>query len=374
MKILSLQATLWLSLCSAGIVQGAYYEDMNISSSQTIAPNPLDAYGSHTVNNLNITGNATVVKLDTGDVIFDNNVTIDTGCSIVTSDKRWGSLTYVTTHEDPTLAVSKSITVGSGPNAGVASIYVPAGMATELFFQAMARNTQVLATENGAVVSTTEPYGTNNGGGFRIGSTNGGNLSNFTFIKGAFLRVFGTITGAVNFNNVNFNLNTYNKGDTSDQNYSENYNLTADGTKYTLDMSAILKYGGVNGDGIRFSGNITLTLSDQDYWLIRDNAEMLTVFFGYGGLVENHSIYAEDDFTINIQSVSGMQLGSYDSHTNFDASNYDYEDPNMDWKQHEADIKASKTFVWNLIPIPEPSSTTLSLLALAGLAARRRRV
>ena len=108
-----------------------------------------------------------------------------------------------------------------------------------------------------------------------------------------------------------------------------------------------------NADNVaNLDGNITLILDDDMFKDILDNAQKFTLCVGTWGTPDFRvSGIDGSNLNINIVGKSGGSLGHFDG----------------------GGDGTSLNFTWSQNAIPEPGSVTLSLLALAGLAARRRR-
>ena len=186
-----------------------------------------------------------------------------------------------------------------------------------------------------------------------IGGSQGGSLSHATFVNSAQLRVGSNQDDAFVFNNVTFDLTTYSNRVSYD---------FSDKTNYTIDLSqaltaAYMQQGTWDTSAhniAKWDGNLIIQLDNESFNNILDNAMQLTLTVGnaWGG---NYIVSGIDgsDLTINIiNKTTGQSFGNFNG---------------------EGD-GTSLNFTWSQNAIPEPSTTTLSLLALAGLAARRRRV
>ena len=146
----------------------------------------------------------------------------------------------------------------------------------------------------------------------------------------------------VNVNNVALDLSTYSQTNTMG-------GLDISGGNYTLDVTgAITQMATITGE-------LTLILDDAMFQNIANNAETFSVKVSLADIYGKHdSVSTNDELRFIIQSTTGVQLGG-----NFSSSHVD-----------------DKTgyYNWDTVIVPEPSTATLSLLTLAGLAARRRRV
>lgn len=124
-----------------------------------------------------------------------------------------------------------------------------------------------------------------------------------------------------------------------------------------------VNYIGTNSVDIIDSGLTSSTLTGNTITLVSDGAEKLLTLYVDGNYVGKIEQWKNSDDVTPI--LTGMQLGSYFS----------------GWDE-VGSAKIDNLTVWNralssnevkALIVPEPTTATLSLLALAGLAARRRR-
>ena len=164
------------------------------------------------------------------------------------------------------------------------------------------------------------------GGGITINATgevkNYGQINMSSLIEGGTLTLEnGSVTGDISLNSGEININ-------------------GDATVGALTL---------NGGELNFAGNYTLDLDGKAVWLydtvIHLNVDSVNELGGNYTLFENASDMSSGLDSVTIQLNDGTTL----------QTSYDYNSGSL------------------TVTIPEPASATLSLLALAGLAARRRR-
>ena len=209
-----------------------------------------------------------------------------------------------------------------------------------------------------ALNNNSEIHGT--GIGFR--THEGGNLT----VKGVTLKN-QSLLGAHGNNSIidlgfTFDLSSYMKGvDPMISMGLPTYNLRNTDTSYTLDLTNIIAFTVLDGGSMTVKGQITLVLSDDDFDRIFNNATDLTLLLGGSKYDEEGNpleggVIQYDNLSILVKNAAGGSLGSYD----------------MASQSTDLSGKLTSSFQWNYIP--EPSTATLSLLALAGFVGRRRRV
>ena len=209
----------------------------------------------------------------------------------------------------------------------------------------------------GALITAYDGYASIAGAGYvQAGGAKGGSMNNVSLTHGSVIGLFSNADYSVATNNVKMDLTTY--AQTGSQG-----GLTKSNADYTLDMSSLIRTfytqegGWENGSGsnlTKWSGDLTIALSNDMYNDIIANAETLTLLVGSSSDYLSDGLIGEN-LTIKFTNADGsMQTGSYT--TGGDGTGHSFT-----WTRESG-------------AIPEPSTATLSLLALAGLAARRRRV
>ena len=219
-----------------------------------------------------------------------------------------------------------------------------------------------VASGTGAIIAH-EGYGEISGNTYTRAGGSGnaqrgpaGSVNNMLFSNGARLEALSGERNAISFNNVTFDLRGYETGTGKNK-----YELAQSGTNYTLDMNGVLDFG-VNTFGgwdpatakARVDGDLTIVLSDEQMKDIQDNATSFTLVLGNFTYVENSHAYPSTAELIN--ELSSITIKNADGSISYTQTSGNY-------------INGFKVDF-----IPEPSTATLSLLALAGLAARRRRL
>ena len=199
----------------------------------------------------------------------------------------------------------------------------------------MGYGAKITGTEDGALAS---------GGRLSIGGSSGGSISNFTLQNDAQLRIYGNETHAVNMSNLVFDISSY-----SNQ-------VSSSDASYTLDLSSrfMYEYMGTSSESnkqLLLAGQLTIQLDDDVFADIRDNANDFSLIIGPTGAERVVSeLLLQDGFKVNIVNSAGQSLGNFDGSSN-----------------------NGFTLTWSNNAIPEPSTATLSLLALAALTTRRKR-
>ena len=210
----------------------------------------------------------------------------------------------------------------------------------------------------GLKVTASDKYATFDGLGgtsssyIQMGGGLGGSFSNAKMVNGAQIITISNENDTFDFQNVSMDLSTYETNRLVFNNNNAN--------NYTLDLTRVLTACHMTDGGweasanrvAKWSGDITLVLDDAMFKDILDNAKNLTLTVS--SFVNAYAASGIDgsDLNINIVNKSGTgTLGHFDG----------------------GGDGTSLNFTWAQNAIPEPGSVTLGLLALAGLAARRRR-
>ena len=142
----------------------------------------------------------------------------------------------------------------------------------------------------------------------------------------------------------------------------------------------------VHPDGWAMNGNRVVSLSvvgndtysyrqaivDNEEYVVRNSGELTLSNLNLTGLTKNDTltftISGGDDHSVALASISA---GSWSGVSTFDTSNW--KDKNNNYSDVGTNAAPLVSLNVTTAPIPEPTTATLSLLALCGLAARRRR-